>query len=126
MTDSEMRKSPHSQHTTLFAEHNTDCRGFRLGGRGGGGVPSKDLDPQLEFPILAEYLAQFQDPAKACKVFAIKQELDSTKEVLYKTIDKVLERGENIESLMEKSDDLSASSMKFYQTSKKTRCCTIL
>ena len=54
------------------------------------------------------------------------KDLDETKEVMYKTIDQVLRRGESIESIMEKSEDLSASSMKFYETSKKTRCCTIL
>ena len=41
-------------------------------------------------------------------------------------LSQVLRRGESIESIMEKSEDLSASSMKFYETSKKTRCCTIL
>jgi len=86
--------------------------------------PTKDLS--LDFPPLAEFLAKYQKPEDADKAFAIMKEIDETKEVMYKTIDQVLRRGESIESIMAKSEDLSSSSMKFYETSKKTRCCTIL
>ena len=44
----------------------------------------------------------------------IQKELDETKIVLHKTIESVLERGEKIDSLVEKSDGLSAQSKLFY------------
>lgn len=44
----------------------------------------------------------------------IQKELDETKIVLHKTIESVLERGEKIDSLVEKSDGLSAQSKMFY------------
>lgn len=45
----------------------------------------------------------------------IQKELDETKIVLHKTIESVLERGEKIDSLVEKSDGLSAQSKMFYK-----------
>ena len=44
----------------------------------------------------------------------IQKELDETKIVLHKTIESVLERGEKIDSLVAKSDGLSAQSKMFY------------
>merc|ERR1712070_204520 len=106
-----------SQLMVAFAEMHGDSMAVRS-------KPTEDL--ALEFPPLQEFLAKYQDPRDADKTFAIRADLDETREVMYKTIDQVLKRGESIESIMEKSEDLSASSMKFYTTSKKTRCCTIL
>lgn len=45
----------------------------------------------------------------------IQKELDETKIVLHKTIESVLERGETVDSLVEKSDGLSAQSKMFYK-----------
>ena len=44
----------------------------------------------------------------------IQKELDETKIVLHKTIESVLERGEKIDTLVEKSNDLSSQSRMFY------------
>lgn len=54
----------------------------------------------------------------------IQKELDETKIVLHKTIESVLERGEKIDSLVEKSDGLSAQSKMFYSEHfiYSTRC----
>ncbi len=53
----------------------------------------------------------------------IQKELDETKIVLHKTIESVLERGEKIDSLVAKSDGLSAQSKMFYtQVCDTTRC----
>ena len=45
----------------------------------------------------------------------IQKELDETKIVLHKTIESVLERGEKIDTLVQKSNDLSGSSKMFYK-----------
>ncbi|PPD75690.1 hypothetical protein GOBAR_DD27378 [Gossypium barbadense] len=73
------------------------------------------------------YLEEALDPAEADKLLKIQRELDETKIILHKTIDSVLERGEKLDSLVEKSSDLSAASQMFYKQAKRTnQCCTLL
>lgn len=71
--------------------------------------------PTLSFPQLGEYIVKYQDPQQADSIMKIQKELDETKIVLHKTIESVLERGEKIDSLVEKSDGLSAQSKMFYK-----------
>ncbi|GMH04471.1 hypothetical protein Nepgr_006310 [Nepenthes gracilis] len=79
------------------------------------------------WPYLNEALTKYQDPAEADKLLKIQRELDETKIILHKTIDSVLARGEKLDSLVEKSSDLSAASQMFYKQAKKTnQCCNIL
>jgi synaptobrevin family protein YKT6 len=55
------------------------------------------------------------------------QELDETKDILVKSIDQLLERGEKLESLAEKSNDLSFHSKAFMkQAESMNSCCVIL
>lgn len=76
---------------------------------------------------LNDALTKYQDPAEADKLLKIQRDLDETKIILHKTIDSVLERGEKLDSLVEKSSDLSSASQMFYKQAKKTnQCCTIL
>jgi hypothetical protein len=49
----------------------------------------------------------------------VQAELDETKIILHKTIESVLERGEKLDNLVERSDQLSAQSRLFYKTAKK-------
>lgn len=57
----------------------------------------------------------------------IQRELDETKIVLHKTIDSVLQRGESLDRLVEKSNGLSAQSKMFYgQAKKQNSCCVIV
>ncbi|KAB1199659.1 VAMP-like protein YKT61 [Morella rubra] len=67
-------------------------------------------DNNQPWPYLTEALPKYQDPAEADKLLKIQRELDETKIILHKTIDSVLERGEKLDSLVEKSSDLSAAS----------------
>ncbi|KAF5196313.1 Synaptobrevin-like protein [Thalictrum thalictroides] len=88
---------------------------------------SAQADGTQPWPYLKESLTKFQDPAEADKLFKIQRDLDETKIILHKTIDSVLARGEKLDSLVEKSSDLSAASQMFYKQAKKTnQCCTIL
>ncbi|MCL7049863.1 hypothetical protein MKW94_029930 [Papaver nudicaule] len=84
-------------------------------------------DATQPWPYLTEALTKFQDPAEADQLLKIQRELDETKILLHKTIDGVLERGEKLDSLVEKSKDLSVASHLFYNQAKNTnQCCTIL
>lgn len=79
-----------------------------------------------DFPPLTTALAEYQDPSKADKISAIQKELDETTAVLSKTIDNVLERGEKLDDLVSKSQDLSSQSKVFYKQAKKTNSCCVV
>ncbi|WVZ67286.1 hypothetical protein U9M48_016387 [Paspalum notatum var. saurae] len=84
-------------------------------------------DATQTWQYLDDALTKYQDPAEADKLLRIQRDLDETKIILHKTIDSVLARGERLDSLVEKSSDLSAASQMFYKQAKKTNsCCTIL
>ena len=55
----------------------------------------------------------------------VQKELDETKVILHKTMASLLERGEKLDDLVAKSDQLSAQSKMFYKTAKKTNACCV-
>jgi len=72
-------------------------------------------------------LTQFQDPSQADQLTKIMHELEQTKLVLHETIEAALERGQKIDDLIVKSNDLSGSSKMFYKTAKKqNQCCSFM
>lgn len=75
---------------------------------------------------LAGYLAQYQQPAQADALMKVQAELDETKIVLQHSIENVLQRGEQLDSLVDKSEALTASSKTFYKQAKKTNSCCVL
>ena len=57
----------------------------------------------------------------------LEADLDETKIILLNTISAVLQRGEKLDDLVAKSDDLSAQSKVFYKTARKTnQCCSLI
>ncbi|KAM9890586.1 hypothetical protein OXX80_001714 [Metschnikowia pulcherrima] len=82
--------------------------------------------PALQFDNLAAYIKKYQDPSQADSIMKVQQELDETKIVLHKTIESVLQRGEKLDSLVDKSEALSSSSRMFYKQAKKTNSCCVI
>ncbi|KAI0338310.1 snare protein YKT6 [Trametopsis cervina] len=80
----------------------------------------------ISFPDINNYLAKYQDPRQADAIMRVQQELDETKIVLHKTIESVLERGEKLNDLVDRSNALSAQSKMFYKTAKKQNSCCIV
>lgn len=81
----------------------------------------------IQYPPLTEALQKYQDPAAADKITKIQRDLDETTGILYKTIDNVLARGEKLDNLVERSDELSRQSKMFYSQAKRANsCCLIL
>lgn len=80
-------------------------------------------DAPVPFPELKEYLVKYQNPEEADSIMKIQKELDETKIVLHKTIQKVLERGEHIEKLTDESARLSTSSKIFAKQAQKQNSC---
>jgi len=84
-------------------------------------------DDFLPWVELDAMLAKYQKPEEADKILAIHKNIEETKVVMHDAIDKVLERGEKIDNLVAKSNDLSVASKTFYTEAKKTNsCCTIM
>ncbi|ODN01683.1 Synaptobrevin YKT6 [Orchesella cincta] len=72
---------------------------------------------------LDQTLQRYQNPREADALTRIQTELDETKIIMHNTIEAVLERGEKLDDLVAKSDNLSAQSKMFYKTAKKTNSC---
>lgn len=78
------------------------------------------------FVVLDQYLVQYQKPEEADSLMKVQKDLDETKVILHQTMESVLARGEKMEDLIAKSDELSSSSKMFYKQAKKANsCCTI-
>jgi synaptobrevin family protein YKT6 len=85
-----------------------------------------NADTELDFPEGQDLLIKFQDPSEADKITKIEKELDEVKGIVIKSMDDILKRGEALESLMQKSEDLSQVSYQFYRTAKKNnQCCQV-
>ncbi|CAH1181048.1 unnamed protein product [Phyllotreta striolata] len=77
----------------------------------------------VTFPQLNTYLTKYQNPKEADAMTKIQEDLDETKIILHNTIQAVLERGEKLDDLVNKSEGLSIQSKAFYKTARKTNSC---
>ncbi|KIK93107.1 hypothetical protein PAXRUDRAFT_829327 [Paxillus rubicundulus Ve08.2h10] len=80
----------------------------------------------ISFPDIQTFITKYQDPRQADTIMRVQQELDETKIVLHKTIESVLQRGEKLDNLVERSNALSAQSKMFYKTAKKQNSCCVV
>jgi synaptobrevin family protein YKT6 len=64
-----------------------------------------------------------QEPCKIDKLYKIEKTLDEVKIVMVDNIEKVLQRGEKLNILMEKSQDLSTHAKLFQKKSKNLNAC---
>ncbi|KAK0490051.1 snare protein YKT6 [Armillaria luteobubalina] len=83
--------------------------------------PSLSDPSSISFPDINIFL---QDPRWADTIMRVRQELDETK--IHKSIESVLQRGEKLDNLVDRSSALSAQSKMFYKTTKKKNCCGIM
>ena len=82
---------------------------------------------QPEDTNLEAIVTQYEDPVSVDKIAKVQDELDKTVETMQLAIEKVLERGENIEVLVKKSDELNESAKIFVNDAKRLNsCCNIL
>lgn len=86
----------------------------------------QETNESLKMRELDLYIRKYQDPSQADAIMKVQQELDDTKIVLHKTIENVLQRGEKLDNLVDKSESLTASSKMFYKQAKKTNSCCIV
>jgi synaptobrevin family protein YKT6 len=84
-------------------------------------------DGKEPLPLLNDALRSYQDPMQADKIIKVQRQIDDVAQVAHKTINSLLDRGEKLEVLMDKSQDLSENSKIYLKNAKKlNRCCVIL
>lgn len=76
---------------------------------------------------LEQYIKIYSDPHSIDTISKLKNNLEEVKEIMLKNIDKILERGVSIQTLLIKSGQLKETSKLFYQRTKKVRggCCPL-
>lgn len=90
-------------------------------------IESLKGDQNLNFPELDQLIQKFQDPKEADKLLKIESDLDEIQNMLTKTMSDLLDRGESLDDLMKKSEDISSTAYIFYDKSKEAnkKCCSI-
>ena len=87
---------------------------------------SKDNECSAFNTTLKDVMTKFQDPTQADKAMKLKKDLEETKEILHQTMEKLLDRGTQIDKLIEQADGLSEGAKDFYRKTRKSKCCIIL
>ena len=73
-----------------------------------------------------DILKSFKDPRQNDALVRAQEKSEEVKVILHENIRKLLENGQNLEKMVEKSKDLSAQSKMFFKDSKKMKkCCNI-
>jgi synaptobrevin family protein YKT6 len=89
--------------------------------------PNQWQSAPLNWPELKDIMARYQNPHEADNLLRVQKELDETKIIMHKTIESVLQRGDKLDDLVNKSEELSMASKAFYKTAKQTNsCCKIM
>lgn len=77
--------------------------------------------------FLPEYIIKIQNPEDIDKLMKIKKDIDETREVVLETIEQLINRGEKLENLEHRTDELLREAKKFKtQTEDLNSCCIIL
>eukprot|EP01056_Protomagalhaensia_sp_Gyna25_P005316 Protomagalhaensia_sp_Gyna_25__5315@NODE_667_length_2877_cov_177_423538_g521_i0_p1_GENE_NODE_667_length_2877_cov_177_423538_g521_i0NODE_667_length_2877_cov_177_423538_g521_i0_p1_ORF_typecomplete_len204_score25_42Synaptobrevin/PF00957_21/1_2e16Longin/PF13774_6/5_5e10Mannitol_dh_C/PF08125_13/0_011Cyclase_polyket/PF04673_12/0_1Cyclase_polyket/PF04673_12/5_4e03_NODE_667_length_2877_cov_177_423538_g521_i013781989 len=85
---------------------------------------TSDPPTLFAFPQGDELLKHFQNPNQADDLSRIQADLNEVRDIMIVNIEQLLKRGEQLESLMEKTDDLSKASEQFFRTTKaNNQCC---
>jgi len=88
---------------------------------------SSTKDINLDVTGMADLLSKYQKPDSADPIMKIDKDLRETKDIMMLNIEKILERGEKIEDLVDRTNELSTSSKLFVkQAEKLNRCCVII
>ena len=80
-------------------------------------------DTDVKYDYIANEIEEWQDPSKKDNLMKLQGELNDVTDIMRQNLNELLKREENLENLMEKSKDLSATSVNFYKQAKKTNSC---
>ncbi|KAI4890529.1 hypothetical protein NFI96_033326, partial [Prochilodus magdalenae] len=86
---------------------------------------SRQVDDQLwptgtpgsiRFTMLEEYLNKYQNPREADALTRVQADVDETMIIMNRTMESLLNRGEKLDDLVQKSEELGETSKAFYKT----------
>ena len=81
-------------------------------------------DTDVKFKYIETEIVDWQDPSKKDSIMKLQNELNDVQDIMRQNLNELLKREENLEKLMEQSNDISAVSVNFYIQAKKTnKCC---
>ena len=80
-------------------------------------------DTDVKYDYIANEIEDWQDPSKKDNLMKLQSEINDVADIMRQNLNELLKREENLESLMQKSSDLSATSVSFYKQAKKTNSC---
>ncbi len=84
-------------------------------------------DGEQAQPATDDAIVRFADPTHADKLLKIQNDLQKTKIVLLDSVDKLLARGEKLDTLVDRSRDLSFASKSFAKQAKAmNKCCRLM
>ena len=86
-------------------------------------VKSYTSDTDLKFNYIQQIIKEWQNPNEKDNILKLQGELNEVQNIMKKNLDELLKREENLDSLMAKSNDLSATSVNFYKKAKATNSC---
>ncbi len=81
---------------------------------------------RIEWPPLRGFVQQYQDPAAADPIMRVQRELDETKVVLHRTMESLMQRGERLDDLVARSEELSIQSKTFFKTAERNNACCVI
>uniref|UniRef100_A0A3B3Q3I1 YKT6 v-SNARE homolog (S. cerevisiae) n=1 Tax=Paramormyrops kingsleyae TaxID=1676925 RepID=A0A3B3Q3I1_9TELE len=80
-----------------------------------------------EYPSRVCFTLLDKNPREADAMTKVQAELDETKIILHNTMESLLERGEKLDDLVQKSEHLGTQSKAFYKTARKQNsCCEVM
>ena len=81
----------------------------------------------IKFAQLEAFMKEWQNPHEADKLLKIEKDIIDVAAIVHKNLEDLLKRGETLDELMAKSNDLSKVSVDFYKKAKKTNssCCQL-
>lgn len=82
----------------------------------------------FNWPALATTLKDWQTPGQVDAMMKTQAAVDEVKGIMMENIDKILKRGENLDSLIENAEELTVTTKAFHKTAKKAnrRCCVVM
>lgn len=82
-------------------------------------------DSDLNFRELKGIVKDYQNPAQHDSILRAIQSTNATVEVITQSLNKIIIRGETLQDIVEKTEELSSKAKIFYKESKKKKCCEI-
>lgn len=85
---------------------------------------SINKDILFEFPEGDALLEKYKNPLEVDNILKVQRDLEQVTDVMLKNMNDLLRRGEELDDLIAKTDDLTKTSRDFYRTAKaQNQCC---